>query len=143
MIEIFRALVILFSPPLSRQWPKLPNAGPLFGGARPIDFAIQGGLPHLLAIRAELEALMQGAWGGRDLGPSARTNPPLLDGSARHDRHRRDPGRPGMSDALIEHRAGAAAWEAFRSSVSGSAEQLCPLLETETIEKRATLEQCR
>jgi uncharacterized protein (DUF2384 family) len=57
VIGIFKALELYFSEPLARSWMTLPNAGPLFNGARPIDAAVEGGLPKILAIRAYLEAL--------------------------------------------------------------------------------------
>jgi uncharacterized protein (DUF2384 family) len=61
LIGIYKALELYFSEPLSRAWFTRPNTGPLFGGARPVDSAIEGGLPQILAIRTYLDALRGGA----------------------------------------------------------------------------------
>jgi len=57
LIEIFAHLVILFSAPLSADWPTLPNKGELYGGRRPIDVMIDGGLPTMNIVRRELISL--------------------------------------------------------------------------------------
>ena len=51
VIGIYKSLELYFSGPLARTWFTLPNAGPLFGGHRPVETAIEGGLPQILAIR--------------------------------------------------------------------------------------------
>ncbi|MDR5651846.1 antitoxin Xre-like helix-turn-helix domain-containing protein [Ruixingdingia sedimenti] len=61
LIGIYKSLELYFSEPLARGWFTRPNTGPLFGGARPIDSAIEGGLPQILAIRTHLDALRGGA----------------------------------------------------------------------------------
>lgn len=61
VIGIYKSLELYFSPPLARTWFTRPNAGPLFGGARPIDTVIDGGLPQILAVRTYLDALRGGA----------------------------------------------------------------------------------
>ena len=61
LIGIYRSLEIYFSEPLGRQWMTRPNEGSLFNGRRPVDTAIEGRLPQLLAIRTYLEALCEGA----------------------------------------------------------------------------------
>jgi uncharacterized protein (DUF2384 family) len=61
VIGIYKSLELYFSDPLSRAWLTRPNDGPLFGGARPIDTAIEEGLPQILAIRTYLDALRGGA----------------------------------------------------------------------------------
>lgn len=61
VIGIYKALELYFSDPLARTWLTRPNRGPLFGGARPVDTAIDGGLPQILAIRTYLDALRGGA----------------------------------------------------------------------------------
>ena len=61
VIGIYKSLELYFSDPLSRTWVTRPNAGPLFGGARPVDTAIEDGLPQILAIRTYLDALRGGA----------------------------------------------------------------------------------
>lgn len=61
VIGIYKSLELYFSEPLARGWFTRPNTGPLFGGARPVDSAIEGGLPQILAIRTHLDALRGGA----------------------------------------------------------------------------------
>jgi len=61
VIGIYKSLELYFSEPLARSWFTRPNTGPLFGGSRPIDTAIDGGLPQILAIRTYLDALRGGA----------------------------------------------------------------------------------
>lgn len=61
IIGIYKSLDLYFSEALARTWFTRPNTGPLFGGARPIDRAIEGGLPQILAIRTYLDALRGGA----------------------------------------------------------------------------------
>ncbi len=60
VIGIYKALELYFSAPLAQEWFTRPNTGPLFGGARPIDTAIDGGLPQILAVRTYLDALRGG-----------------------------------------------------------------------------------
>jgi len=61
VIGIYKSLELYFSEPLARGWFTRPNTGPLFGGQRPVDTAIEGGLPQILAIRTYLDALRGGA----------------------------------------------------------------------------------
>lgn len=61
VIGVYKSLELYFSDPLSRTWFTRPNTGPLFSGARPVDTAIDGGLPQILAIRTYLDALRGGA----------------------------------------------------------------------------------
>ena len=60
VVGIYKALALYFEPPLARQWIKLPNRGPEFDGARPIDAMIAGGLPKILRVRTYLDALRGG-----------------------------------------------------------------------------------
>ncbi len=60
VIGIFKSLELYFSDPLAKTWIIRPNSGPFFGGARPIDVAIEGGLPQILSIRTYLDALRGG-----------------------------------------------------------------------------------
>ena len=60
VIGIYKSLELYFSVPLARDWFTRPNTGPLFGGGRPIDTAIEGGLPQILAVRTYLDALRGG-----------------------------------------------------------------------------------
>ncbi len=61
VIGIFKSLELYFSEPIARTWFVRPNTGPLFGGPRPVDVAIDGGLPRILMIRSYLDALRGGA----------------------------------------------------------------------------------
>ena len=61
VIGIYKSLELYFSQPLARSWMTRANAGPLFAGHRPIETAIDGGLPQILAIRTYLDALRGGA----------------------------------------------------------------------------------
>lgn len=61
VIGIYKSLELYFSEPLAKTWFTRPNAGPLFGGSRPLDTAVEGGLPQILAIRTYLDALRGGA----------------------------------------------------------------------------------
>jgi len=61
VIGIYKSLELYFSEQLARSWFTRPNTGPLFGGARPVETAIDGGLPQILAIRIYLDALRGGA----------------------------------------------------------------------------------
>jgi uncharacterized protein (DUF2384 family) len=61
VIGIYKSLELYFSEPLARSWFTRPNTGPLFGGNRPVDTAIDGGLPQILAVRTYLDALRGGA----------------------------------------------------------------------------------
>jgi hypothetical protein len=60
VIGIYKALELYFAPPLAHQWVKLPNKGPEFDGARPIDAMVAGGLPKILRVRTYLDALRGG-----------------------------------------------------------------------------------
>ncbi|WP_158970633.1 MbcA/ParS/Xre antitoxin family protein [Chachezhania sediminis] len=61
IIGIYKSLELYFSDPLSRTWMTRANTGPLFGGERPVDTAIGGGLPAILNIRTYLDALRGGS----------------------------------------------------------------------------------
>jgi hypothetical protein len=39
---------------------RLPNRGPEFDGARPVDAMIEGGLPKILRVRGYVDALRGG-----------------------------------------------------------------------------------
>jgi hypothetical protein len=60
LIGIFKGLRLLFSEPLSDAWVNLPNKGPLYGGRRPLDAMIQGGIPVMLDVRRHVDALRGG-----------------------------------------------------------------------------------
>ena len=61
VIGIYKSLELYFSEALAREWFTQPNTGPLFSGLRPVDTAIEGGLPQIMPIRAYLDALRGGA----------------------------------------------------------------------------------
>ncbi|MEM6762421.1 MAG: antitoxin Xre-like helix-turn-helix domain-containing protein [Pseudomonadota bacterium] len=58
---LFKGLRLTFSDELADQWPTLPNTGPLFGGNRPVDVMIAGGLPSIMAVRLHIDAVRGGA----------------------------------------------------------------------------------
>ena len=60
LIGIFKGLRLLFSEPLSDEWVRLPNKGPLYGGRRPLDAMIEGGIPAMLEVRRHIDALRGG-----------------------------------------------------------------------------------
>jgi hypothetical protein len=59
LLGIFKGLRLLFSKPLSDEWVRLPNQGPLYGGRRPLDTMI-GGIPKMLEVRRHIDALRGG-----------------------------------------------------------------------------------
>lgn len=61
VVGIYKALKLYWSDAIARRWISLPNQGPLFEGARPVDILIQGGLPQFLEVRTYLDALRGGA----------------------------------------------------------------------------------
>lgn len=60
LVGIYKALELYFSDAIARDWVRLPNLGPEFDGARPVDAMIAGGLPKILRVRAYLDALRCG-----------------------------------------------------------------------------------
>lgn len=60
LIGVYKSLELYFSEPIARLWVARQNTGPLFNGARPVDTAIEGGLPQILNIRTYLDALRGG-----------------------------------------------------------------------------------
>lgn len=60
LIGIFKGLRLLFSEPLSDEWVRLPNKGPLYRGRRPVDAMIEGGIPTILTVRRHIDALRGG-----------------------------------------------------------------------------------
>jgi hypothetical protein len=63
LVAIFKTLHIIFdrAPHIADAWMTNPNDGLLFGGARPVDFAVREGMRGLQEIRRLLDA----ARGGR------------------------------------------------------------------------------
>lgn len=60
LVGIFKGLRLLFSEPLSDEWVRLPNKGPLYGGRRPLDAMVDGGIPKMLEVRRHIDALRGG-----------------------------------------------------------------------------------
>ena len=60
LIGLYKSLELYFNEPISREWVKLPNQGPEFDGARPVDAMIAGGLPKILRVRGYMDALRGG-----------------------------------------------------------------------------------
>ena len=60
LVGIFKGLRLLFSEPLSDEWVRLPNKGPLYAGRRPLDAMIEGGIPKMLEVRRHIDALRGG-----------------------------------------------------------------------------------
>jgi len=56
LIGIFKALNVLHGEPLADRWMQLPNTNRLFGGATPLQFAVNGGIPALDQVRRLLDA---------------------------------------------------------------------------------------
>ncbi len=60
LIGLYKSLELYFNEPISREWVKIPNQGPEFDGARPVDAMIAGGLPKILHVRGYVDALRGG-----------------------------------------------------------------------------------
>jgi hypothetical protein len=60
LVGVFKGLRLLFSEPLSDEWVRLPNKGPLYRGRRPLDAMIEGGIPKMLEVRRHIDALRGG-----------------------------------------------------------------------------------
>ncbi len=60
LVGVFKGLRLLFSESLSDEWVRLPNKGPLYGGRRPLDAMIEGGIPKMLEVRRHIDALRGG-----------------------------------------------------------------------------------
>jgi uncharacterized protein (DUF2384 family) len=60
LVGLYKALELYFSESIARDWVKLPNRGPEFDGARPIEAMIAGGLPKILRVRSYVDALRGG-----------------------------------------------------------------------------------
>lgn len=60
LIGLYKSLELYFSEAISRGWVKMPNRGPEFDGARPVDAMILGGLPKILRVRGYVDALRGG-----------------------------------------------------------------------------------
>ena len=60
LVGLFKGLRLLFSRPLADDWVGLPNKGPRYRGRRPLDEMISGGIPAMLDVRRQIDALRGG-----------------------------------------------------------------------------------
>lgn len=60
LVGLYKSLELYFDEPISREWIRLPNRGPEFNGARPVDAMVAGGLPKILRVRGYVDALRGG-----------------------------------------------------------------------------------
>ncbi len=60
LVGLYKSLALYFDEPIALNWVKLPNQGPEFDGARPLDAMIAGGLPKILRVRGYVDALRGG-----------------------------------------------------------------------------------
>ena len=61
LVGIFKALNILFSPPLADAWVQLPNTNPILAGETPLTYMRKGGLPSMIRVRQLLDARRGGS----------------------------------------------------------------------------------
>lgn len=61
LVGIFKALHILYSKELADRWLQLPNKNPIFRGATPLSYMMQGGIPAMQTVRRLLDARRGGA----------------------------------------------------------------------------------
>lgn len=60
LVGLYKGLHLYFSDDLADRWVKLPNTGPVFRGATPLRYMIDGGLPAILKSRDYVDALRGG-----------------------------------------------------------------------------------
>jgi hypothetical protein len=60
LVGIYKGLHLYFSDALADRWPQMPNTGPLFRGSSPAAYMVAGGLPAILRVRDEIDALRGG-----------------------------------------------------------------------------------
>lgn len=60
LLGLYKGLHEFFGAELADRWVTLPNRGPLFGGAAPLGFMLEGGIPAMLATRDHVDALGTG-----------------------------------------------------------------------------------
>jgi predicted XRE-type DNA-binding protein len=59
-IGVYKGLHLLFADEMADRWPKLPNRGPIFQRATPIQAMIEGGIPVMLETRRYIDAVRGG-----------------------------------------------------------------------------------
>ena len=60
IIGLFERLHLLFADAMADRWPRLSNAGPLFGGRTPVEAMVERGVPGMIETRRYVDALRQG-----------------------------------------------------------------------------------
>jgi len=60
LVGVFKGLHLLFADKMSDEWPRLPNKGPIFAHATPIQAMIEGGIPRMLEVRRYVDAVRGG-----------------------------------------------------------------------------------
>lgn len=60
LVGTYKALHLLFADDMADRWPRLRNAGPLFGGLTPVEAMLEGGIPTMLDVRRHADALRGG-----------------------------------------------------------------------------------
>ena len=60
LLEISRALNILYGRKLADSWVGLPNTNPMFQGESPLEYMVKGGVPALIRVRQLLDARRAG-----------------------------------------------------------------------------------
>lgn len=59
-IGVYKGLHLLFADEMADRWPKLPNRGPIFQRATPVQAMIEGGIPVMLETRRYVDAVRGG-----------------------------------------------------------------------------------
>jgi hypothetical protein len=59
-IGVYKGLHLLFADEMADRWPKLPNRGPIFQRATPVEAMIEGGIPVMLETRRYVDAVRGG-----------------------------------------------------------------------------------
>lgn len=59
-IGVYKGLHLLFADEMADRWPKLPNRGPIFQRATPVQAMIEGGIPVMLETRRYIDAVRGG-----------------------------------------------------------------------------------
>jgi len=78
VLGIWKALRIVFPRDADAlEWLKSPNAGPLFGGQRPLDLLTSGSQDAIMLVRRHLDAWRGGVFSAPRPGEQ---DPPLTDG---------------------------------------------------------------
>lgn len=60
VVGLYKGLRLLFADNMSSRWPLLPNRGPIFAGASPVEAMINGGIPVMLEVRRYIDAVRGG-----------------------------------------------------------------------------------